>query len=100
MCISLELPLPIHHQLLYLIKVIVLGYKVASVKLLSMLNAFQAEWIIHDNRPPDEWPGEGNIIVEEFDLKYREGLPLVLKQISCDIKAGEKVLPSLQKFCL
>ena len=53
---------------------------------------FQAEWIKHDSRPPDDWPGEGNIEVEEFDLKYREGLPLVLKQISCDIKAGEKVL--------
>ena len=29
--------------------------------------------------------------MDQFDLKYREGLPLVLKQISCDIKPGEKV---------
>ena len=29
--------------------------------------------------------------MEQFDLRYREGLPLVLKQISCDIKPGEKV---------
>ena len=29
--------------------------------------------------------------MEEFDLKYREGLPLVLKQITCDIRPGEKV---------
>ena len=52
---------------------------------------FQAEWIIPDSRPSDDWPGEGSIEVEEFDLKYREGLPLVLKQINCDIKPGEKV---------
>ena len=31
-------------------------------------------------------------MIEDFDLKYREGLPLVLKQINCDIKPGEKVL--------
>ncbi|KAL9964378.1 hypothetical protein ACROYT_G028009 [Oculina patagonica] len=51
----------------------------------------EAEWVIPDNRPPDGWPDAGNIIIEEFDLKYREGLPLVLKQINCDIKPGEKI---------
>jgi len=51
----------------------------------------EAEWIIPDNRPPDEWPDAGNIVIEDFDLKYREGLPLVLKQINCDIKPGEKI---------
>jgi len=33
----------------------------------------------------------GSIAIEDFDLKYREGLPLVLKQINCVIGAGEKV---------
>ena len=51
----------------------------------------QAEWIISDRRPPDDWPEQGNIAVEEFNLKYREGLPLVLKNINCNIKPGEKV---------
>ena len=55
----------------------------------------QAEWIKPDNRPPDNWPDGGSIVIEEFDLKYREGLPLVLRQITCDIKPGEKVY-----FCL
>ena len=54
----------------------------------------QAEWIIPDNRPPDNWPDAGNIVIEDFDLKYREGLPLVLKQINCDIQPGEKVIKS------
>ena len=31
-------------------------------------------------------------MIEEFDLRYRKGLPFVLKQINCDIKPGEKVL--------
>ena len=51
----------------------------------------QAEWIIQDNRPPDDWPDAGSIVIEDLDLKYRDGLPFVLKQISCGIKPGEKV---------
>ena len=51
----------------------------------------QAEWIKPDSRPPDNWPDMGSIAIEDFDLKYREGLPLVLKQINCVIGAGEKV---------
>lgn len=51
----------------------------------------EAEWIIPDNRPPENWPDAGNIVFEEVDLKYREGLPLVLKQINCDIQPGEKI---------
>lgn len=51
----------------------------------------EASWIIPENRPPDDWPFTGRIIMDQFDLKYREGLPLVLKQISCDIKPGEKI---------
>jgi len=51
----------------------------------------EAEWIKPDSRPPDNWPDMGSIAIEDFDLKYREGLPLVLKQINCVIGAGEKV---------
>ena len=36
--------------------------------------------------------------MEEFDVRYREGLPLVLKQINCDIKPGEKVLQLLNVY--
>ena len=51
----------------------------------------KAEWIIPVKRPPDEWPQSGNINFKDFDLRYREGLPLVLKQVSCVITPGEKV---------
>ena len=43
------------------------------------------------NRPPDNWPEGGSIVIQELDLKYRKGFPTVLKQINCGIKAGEKV---------
>ena len=51
----------------------------------------EAEWMKPDNRPPDNWPAEGRIHVNEFDLRYREGLPLVLKHIDCVVNPGEKV---------
>ena len=51
---------------------------------------FKAEWIIPDSRPPNEWPQNGNITFEDFALRYREGLPLVLKNITCVITPGEK----------
>ena len=41
--------------------------------------------------PPASWPPCGRIVFEDVHLAYRPGLPLVLKGISFDIKAGEKV---------
>jgi len=51
----------------------------------------EAEWIVSSHRPPDEWPHQGRIEIERFDLRYREQLPLVLKDISCAIGAKEKI---------
>ncbi|CAH3186583.1 unnamed protein product [Porites evermanni] len=63
---------------------------VERVKEYSVIDT-EAEWIKPDNRPPDDWPNTGGVVIEEFDLRYREGLPLVLRQINCDIKPGEKI---------
>ncbi|KAJ7390652.1 Multidrug resistance-associated protein 1 [Desmophyllum pertusum] len=54
-------------------------------------NTKEAEWIITESRPPNEWPQNGNITFDVFDLRYREGLPLVLKHINCIITPGEKI---------
>ena len=64
---------------------------------MSLLNQmtcafFKAEWIIPDCRPPNAWPDKGNIEFKGFDLRYREGLPLVLQNINCVITPGEKVI--------
>ena len=51
----------------------------------------QADWIIPSHHPPEEWPDWGRIEVENFDLRYREQLPLVLKDMNCTISGTEKV---------
>ncbi|KAF7297335.1 Multidrug resistance-associated ABC transporter protein [Mycena indigotica] len=43
------------------------------------------------NDPPATWPDQGEIMFKNVKMAYREGLPLVLKGISFDIKPGEKV---------
>ncbi|PVG03951.1 hypothetical protein CPB86DRAFT_748462 [Serendipita vermifera] len=44
------------------------------------------------NHDPDaKWPERGEIRFENVDMAYRPGLPLVLKGISFDVKAGEKI---------
>merc|ERR1712187_171249 len=37
------------------------------------------------------WPTRGGISFKEFDMRYREGLDLVLKKVSFDIPAGDRV---------
>jgi len=41
--------------------------------------------------PPSAWPDVGNIIFDDVQMRYRPGLPLVLKGLSVDIKGGERV---------
>ena len=53
---------------------------------------FQAERVIPDSRPSRGWPHQGVVLFDNFQLRYRDGLPLVLKEISFMIKPAEKVL--------
>ena len=41
--------------------------------------------------PPASWPEKGEIKFTNVELAYRPGLPLVLKDITFEVKAGEKV---------
>lgn len=41
--------------------------------------------------PPDDWPSQGAIQIDDLHFAYRPHLPPVLKGISCAIGAGEKV---------
>ncbi|KAH6909905.1 ATP-dependent bile acid permease [Coprinopsis sp. MPI-PUGE-AT-0042] len=41
--------------------------------------------------PPASWPAKGTIDFTNVKMAYREGLPLVLKDASFQIRAGEKV---------
>lgn len=53
---------------------------------------YQAQWIIEDNRPEKDWPQAGEVIFDKYSTQYRKGLDLVLREISCNVKPGEKVL--------
>jgi ABC-type multidrug transport system fused ATPase/permease subunit len=41
--------------------------------------------------PPLSWPDRGQITFTDVAFAYREGLPLVLKNVSFEVKPGEKV---------
>ena len=44
-----------------------------------------------NKRPSQTWPSEGRIRFENFSVRYREELENVLKDITFDVKAGEKI---------
>jgi len=47
--------------------------------------------VIDRRRPHRKWPKEGAIRFENVDVRYRDGLPLVLKDLCLDIKPQEKI---------
>ncbi|XP_037610526.1 canalicular multispecific organic anion transporter 2 isoform X2 [Sebastes umbrosus] len=51
----------------------------------------EAPWEVEDKKPPPEWPTEGNVEFHDYSVRYREGLDLVLKNLTLSVKGGEKV---------
>ena len=45
---------------------------------------------LRDARLPPHWP-RGHIVFADYQMRYREGLDLVLRGVSLEIEAGEKV---------
>ncbi|KAG0339821.1 hypothetical protein BG004_006659 [Podila humilis] len=41
--------------------------------------------------PNKDWPAEGKIVFRDYSTRYREGLGLALKNISFEVKGGEKI---------
>ena len=41
--------------------------------------------------PPPEWPQRGHVRFDDFQVRYRPGLDLVLKGIDCDIRSMDKI---------
>uniref|UniRef100_UPI00358FC12E ATP-binding cassette sub-family C member 2-like n=1 Tax=Myxine glutinosa TaxID=7769 RepID=UPI00358FC12E len=50
----------------------------------------EAQWVL-EQRPPPEWPKYGNIVFENYSLRYRPDLELILKDITCSLLPAEKV---------
>jgi len=51
----------------------------------------EAPWDVPTNQPPNSWPDNGQVEFEDYQVRYREGLDLVLRGISFTVKGGEKV---------
>ncbi|XP_059352167.1 multidrug resistance-associated protein 1-like isoform X3 [Daphnia carinata] len=51
----------------------------------------EASWDHGKRDPPNTWPDKGKVSFEKYEVRYREGLDLVIKGISCEIEGGEKV---------
>lgn len=51
----------------------------------------EAPEIIKRHRPPVSWPSSGEVEFRQYSARYREGLDLVLKNVSLDIKPREKI---------
>ncbi|XP_030837938.1 multidrug resistance-associated protein 5 [Strongylocentrotus purpuratus] len=65
----------------------------SAERILDYNRSLEAEGpeVVLDNRPSKEWPSDGAIRIEGYKMRYREELPLVLKNVDCKIKGGEKI---------
>uniref|UniRef100_A0A8C5SK09 ABC-type glutathione-S-conjugate transporter n=1 Tax=Laticauda laticaudata TaxID=8630 RepID=A0A8C5SK09_LATLA len=50
----------------------------------------EAPWVT-TQRPPSQWPNNGEITFIDYKVRYRPELELVLDGINCDIKGTEKI---------
>ncbi|CAG2109458.1 unnamed protein product [Medioppia subpectinata] len=51
----------------------------------------EAEWYNEGTKPSPDWPERGEIKFSEYSTRYREGLDLVLKKITLEVRPKEKV---------
>ncbi|KAJ1668229.1 hypothetical protein EV178_000574 [Coemansia sp. RSA 1646] len=51
----------------------------------------EAPDVIKDNRPDELWPEQGMIEFKNYSTRYRQGLDLVLKDLSFSVRPKEKV---------
>lgn len=57
---------------------------------ITLSSCLQAQWVT-DTRPQQDWPDEGKLQFENYKVRYRPGLDLVLHGITCAIDSREKV---------
>ncbi|GJP77074.1 hypothetical protein CLOP_g7507 [Closterium sp. NIES-67] len=51
----------------------------------------EAPSVVKEADPGADWPAKGEIQVDQISMRYRPGLPLVLKQVSVSVQGGERV---------
>ncbi|KAM4844750.1 ATP-binding cassette sub-family C member 3 [Thomomys bottae] len=51
----------------------------------------EAPWVIEGSHPPKDWPLKGEVKFQNYSVRYRPGLELVLKNLTLHVRGGEKV---------
>lgn len=51
----------------------------------------EAEHDVPEKKPSDTWPSRGAITFKDVCFRYRDGLPLVLKNLSIQIGSSDKI---------
>ena len=46
---------------------------------------------IPDRKPPPSWPERGEVVMKGVVMRYADGLPMVLKDLSLHICVGERI---------
>lgn len=65
------------------------------------LSSLQAPWVVEGSRPPKGWPTHGEVKFQNYSVRYRPGLELVLKNLTLHVHGGEKVhVPGNTAFAL
>ncbi len=64
-----------------------------SYTIVSFLSVpvFQGDWERRDTRPALQWPQNGAVQFDNYSTRYRPGMDLVLKHITCNVSPSEKV---------
>ncbi|EGT53641.1 hypothetical protein CAEBREN_30570 [Caenorhabditis brenneri] len=92
------IPITIYFQITEVLNlaVITISYIEANIVSVERINEYtntptEASWKIEKHAPKSGWPTRGNVKFEGYSTRYREGLDLVLHDISLDVGAGEKI---------
>ncbi|KAG8381203.1 hypothetical protein BUALT_Bualt06G0097800 [Buddleja alternifolia] len=51
----------------------------------------EAPEVVKENRPPQNWPTEGKVEIQDLQIRYRPDAPLVLRGISCTFEGGHRI---------
>ncbi|KAJ3112059.1 hypothetical protein HDU96_004984 [Phlyctochytrium bullatum] len=86
-------------QVTQLLSLCIRQYTEAEVQLVSVerLHYYatgvktEAPEVIEHSRPPKGWPFKGAIEIKDLEMRYQEGLPLVLKKVSLEVQPREKI---------
>ena len=58
----------------------------------NVAHFFQAPLHVSDHQPSRDWPHSGGIRFDDYSTRYRPELDLVVKNVSVNIRGGEKVI--------